>query len=138
MVAAARRQLTGRYATGVDRLLWETEKRPMPDPDAVAAVIAAADHAEPLDIASALVLSQEARLSLDHLEHDLFEAARAAGITAAAIAAVLELPGETAVQARRRWLAKRRAMPYAQAGPFRSDAQDSPDGAADRPPAQIG
>ena len=35
MVAAARRHLTERHATGVDRLLWDAEKRPMPDQDAV-------------------------------------------------------------------------------------------------------
>jgi len=111
MVAAARRRLTERHATGVDRLLWDAEKRPMPDQDAIAAVTAAAGQAAPLDIASALILMQEARLVLDHLEHDLFQAARAAGIAAAAIAAVLELPDEAAAQARQRRLTRRRAMP---------------------------
>ena len=113
MVSSARRHLNERYAAGVDRLLWHGEKRPMPDPDAITAVITAGDKAEPLDIASALVLVQSARLSLDHLEHDLFEAAQAAGISATGIAAVLELPDETAAQARQQWLAQRRALPHA-------------------------
>ena len=33
MVSASRRHLTERYATGVDRLLWDTEKRLIPDPE---------------------------------------------------------------------------------------------------------
>ncbi|HEX6518783.1 MAG TPA: hypothetical protein VF070_02040 [Streptosporangiaceae bacterium] len=111
VVAAARQHLNERYATGVDRLLWEAEKRPMPDSDAMAAVITPGGRAEALDIASALVLVQAARLNLDHLEHDLFEGAHAAGITAMAIAAILELPDEAAARERREWLAKRRALP---------------------------
>jgi hypothetical protein len=116
MVAAARRHLTGRYAAGVDRMLWEGGKRPMPDPDAIAAVITAAGQATALDIASALVLVQAVRLGLDHLEHDLFEAAGAAGIMAEAIAAVLDLTDGAAAQARHQWLAQRRALPQAAAG----------------------
>ncbi|HZR48111.1 MAG TPA: hypothetical protein VFB06_01190 [Streptosporangiaceae bacterium] len=56
MVDAARRHLTGQYASGVDLLLWDLEKRPMPDGDAVQAVVSArADGHRPdaLDIASA-------------------------------------------------------------------------------------
>lgn len=132
MVTAARRHLTTRYATGVDRLLWETEKHPMPDAAAITAAVAAGDRADALDIASALVLVQASRLGLDHLEHDLFAAGQAAGITAAAIAAVLDLPDEAAAEARQRWLAGRRAMPHADAGLLRIGAQGSPDHAADR------
>ncbi len=112
MVAAARRHLNERYAAGVDQVLWQTEKRPMPDPAAVSAVIAAGDRAESLDIVSALLLVQTIRHSVDQLEYALFEAAREAGIAAAAIAAVLGLPDEAAAQARERWLtARRRVFP---------------------------
>jgi len=113
MAARARQHLNERYAIGVDRLLWEADKRPMPDVDAVAAVIAADGQAEALDIASALLLVHTARLRLDHLEHELFEAAQAAGITNLAIAAVLDLPDEAAAHARRQWLAERRMLPHA-------------------------
>jgi len=113
MVMAARRHLTGRYAAGVDRLLWESGTRPMPDPGAITAVIRAAGEATALDIASALVLVQAVRLSLDHLEHALFDAAGAAGIMAEAIAAVLDLTDGAAARARYEWLAQRRALPQA-------------------------
>jgi hypothetical protein len=115
MVTAARRHLTERYAAGVDRLLWDDGKRPMPDQDAISSVVTAGVQAEALDIASALVLVQAGRLGLDHLEHDLFDAAAAIGITAMAIAAVLDLPDEAAAHTRRRWLVKRRALPQAAA-----------------------
>jgi hypothetical protein len=114
MVTAARRHLTERYAAGVDRLLWDGGKRPMPDLDAITSAIKAGAQAEPLDIASALVLVQAARLGLDHLEHDLFDAAATAGVSTTAVAAVLDLPDEAAAHARRRWLAKRRALPHKQ------------------------
>lgn len=42
MVDASRRHLTERYASGVDLLLWETEKRLVPDLDAIKAVTGAA------------------------------------------------------------------------------------------------
>jgi hypothetical protein len=132
MVTGARRHLTERYATGVDRLLWETEKHPMPDAAAITAAVAAGDRADALDIASALVLVQASRLALDHLEHDLFAAGQAAGITAATIAAVLDLPDEAAAQARQHWLTGRRAMPHVDAGLLRMGAQGSPAHAADR------
>lgn len=98
MVTAARRHLSDRYAAGVDRLLWDNDKRPMPDLDAVTAVIGAAGHAEVLDIASALVVVHASRLGLDHIEHDLLQAAHAVGLTDEAIAAVLDLPGEAAAR----------------------------------------
>src|SRR5262249_50863039 len=109
LVAAARQHLSKRYASGVDRVLWEAEQRPMPDPAAVRAVIAAGSGAEALDIASSLILVQVIRQGVDALEFELFEAVRAAGITDAAVAAVLGLSGEAAAQARQQWLSDRQA-----------------------------
>ena len=118
IVSASRRHLTERYASGVDLLLWETEKRLIPDLDAIKSVAkaAASGRAEGLDMGAALVLVQAARLGLDRLEGELFEAAGAMGMRPEAIAAVLELPDAAAVDKRRRWLEDRRALPYAPAG----------------------
>ena len=112
MVDASRRHLTERYASGVDLLLWETEKRLVPDLDAIAAVTgrAASGQAEGLDMGAALVLVQAARLGLDRLECDLFDAARAMGMRPEAIAAVLELPDAEAAEERHRWLKTRRDL----------------------------
>ncbi len=128
MVAASRRHLTERYATGVDLLLWETEKRLVPDLDAIRSVTqaAAAGRAEGLDMGAALVLVQAARLGLDRLEYELFEAARAMGMRPEAIAAVLDLPDASAAEKRQRWLEGRRALPYVPAGAQRP----GPDGPA--------
>ena len=81
MVNASRRHLTERYAAGVDLLLWETEKRLIPDLDAIKSVTeaAASGRAEGLDVGAALVLVQAARLGLDRLEGELFEAAQGRG-----------------------------------------------------------
>ena len=112
MVGASRRHLTERYASGVDLLLWETEKRLIPDLDAIRSVTAAAaGRAEGLDMGAALVLVQAARLGLDRLECELFEAAHAMGMRPEAIAAVLELPDAAAAEKRQRWLEGRRAEP---------------------------
>ena len=110
MVTASRRHLTERYASGVDLLLWETEKRLIPDLDAIRAVTeaAASGRADGLDMGAALVLVQAARLGLDRLEAGLFEAARAIGMSPEAIAAVLELPDAAAAEERQRWLEGRR------------------------------
>ena len=118
MVNASRRHLTERYASGVDLLLWETEKRLIPDLDAIKSVIqaAASGRAEGLDLGAALVLVQAARLGLDRLEHELFEAARAMDMHPEAIAAVLDLPGAAAAEKRQRWLEARQALPYAPTG----------------------
>jgi len=115
MVDASRRHLTERYASGVDLLLWETEKRLVPDLDAIKAVVGAAvsGQAEGLDMGAALVLVQAARLGLDRLECDIFDAARVMGMRPEAIAAVLELPDAAAAEKRHRWLETRRALPYA-------------------------
>jgi hypothetical protein len=117
MVNASRRHLTERFASGVDLLLWETEKRLIPDLDAISSVTeaAATGRAEGLDMGAALVLVQAARLALDRLECELFDAALAMGMRAEAIAAVLELPDATAAGKRHRWLQTRRALPYATA-----------------------
>jgi len=114
MVDASRRHLTERYASGVDLLLWETEKRLVPDLDVIKAVTDAAvsGQAEGLDMGAALVLVQAVRLGLDRLECDLFDAARAMGMRPEAIAAVLELPDAAAAEKRHRWLETRRALPY--------------------------
>jgi hypothetical protein len=115
MVTASRRHLTERYASGVDRLLWDTEKRLVPDLDAIRSVIDAASsgHAEALDIGAGLVLLQAVRLEVDRLEHDVFEGAHAMGMGEEAIAAVLDLPDAAAASKRRRWLKGRWALPYA-------------------------
>ena len=114
-VTASRRHLTERYATGVDLLLWETEKRLIPDLDAIKSVTeaAASGRAEGLDVGAALVLVQAARLGLDRLEGELFEAAQGMGMRPEAIAAVLDLPDAAAADKRQRWLEARRALPYA-------------------------
>ena len=118
MADASRRHLTERYASGVDLLLWETEKRLVPDLDAIKAAAAAAGtgRAEGLDLGAALVLVQAARLGLDRLECELFDAAGAMGMRPEAIAAVLDLPDAAAADKRHRWLKARRALPYAAPG----------------------
>jgi hypothetical protein len=90
-VAASRAHLTERYASGVDRLLWDAEKRLMPNLDAVRSVIRAAPPAQAgaLDISASLVLLQAARLELDRLEHEVFEAAHEAGMNVETLAAAL-------------------------------------------------
>ena len=117
MASASRRHLTDRYAVGVDRLLWDTEKRLVPDLDAIRSVIAAArgGQAEALDVGAALVLLQAARLELDRLEFQTLEAAHGMGMQDEAVAAVLELPDAAAAQARYRALEARRALPYQEA-----------------------
>jgi hypothetical protein len=145
MVTASRKHLTKRYASGVDLLLWETEKRLIPDLDAIRSVTEAvsAGQAEGLDMGAALVLVQAARLGLDRLEYELFEGAQAMGMQSEAIAAVLDLADAAAADKRHRWLTTRRALPYtsaesqspetlttpakrAQAGPRSAQASGSP------------
>jgi hypothetical protein len=124
MVNASRRHLTERYASGVDLLLWETEKRFIPDLDAIksATEAAASGQAEGLDMGAALVLVQAARLALDRLEGELFEAAHAMGMRSEAIAAVLDLPDAASADQRQRWLEARRALPYATAESQRQES----------------
>ena len=96
-------------------MLWDTEKRLIPDLDAIRSVIDAASsgHAEALDIGAGLVLLQAVRLEVDRLEHDVFEGAHGLGMGEEAIAAVLDLPDAAAASKRRRWLKGRWALPYA-------------------------
>jgi hypothetical protein len=118
-VQQARAYLTSRHATGVDEVLWETRKRPMPDRDAIDAVITAGDqpqdggeHAEPGDIAAALVVLSAVRLNLDQTEARLLKTAQASGMGLEQIAALLHLSvGE--VQERHRQLKPRLDEPAA-------------------------
>ncbi len=125
MVDASRRHLTERYASGVDLLLWETEQRFIPDLDAIKTVTeaAASGQAEGLEMGAALVLVQAARLALDRLESELFEAAHGMGMRSEAIAAVLDLPDAAAADKRQRWLEARRALPYGTAESQRPESE---------------
>lgn len=129
MVTASRKHLTERYASGVDLLLWETEKRLIPDLDAIRSVTEAlsAGQAEGLDMGAALVLVQAARLGLDRLEYELFEGAQAMGMQSEAIAAVLDLADAAAADKRHRWLTTRRALPYTPAELQSPDTLTTPD-----------
>jgi hypothetical protein len=131
MVTASRKHLTERYASGVDLLLWETEKRLIPDLDAIRSVTEAlsAGQAEGLDMGAALVLVQAARLGLDRLEFELFEGAQAMGMQSEAIAAVLDLADAAAADKRHRWLTTRRALPYTPAELQSPDSLTTPAGA---------
>ena len=114
MVDSSRRHLAERYATGVYRLLWEQEKRPMPDADAVRAVVSAAAaerRVDVLDVGAALVIVQAMRLELDLLEADVLDAAETSGVPDESVAAVLELPGAAAAAARHRMLSAKRELP---------------------------
>ncbi len=116
VVTAARQHLTSRHADGVSRLFWDLEQRPMPDADAVRAVLSAAKGeatVEALDVGAALVVLQAMRLALDLLEADVLDTAQAAGVPAEAVAAVLELPGAATAEARHRQLRAKRALPLA-------------------------
>lgn len=116
MVASSRRHIAEHYATGVDRLLWEQEKRPMPDADAVRTVVATAaaeGGADVLDIGAALVIVQAMRLELDLLEADVFDAAEASGVADESVAAVLGLPDAAAAAARHQMLSAKRDLPRA-------------------------
>lgn len=125
LVTASRRHLTSEFAQGLDRLLWDLEKRPMPDFDAVNGVICAA-QAEPsvdaLSIGAALVLVQSLRLELDGLEADVFDAALASGMDHDSLAAVLDLPDAAAARRWQQYLEARRELPRAAASsPLRHD-----------------
>ncbi|WP_344259914.1 hypothetical protein [Actinomadura napierensis] len=115
MVRAARVHLTGRYAKGVQVLLWETYERPMPDVDAIEAVIKAAEDGTAIgpDLAAALVLAQAVRLDADRREFRLLNAARDAGLEAEAIATVLDLPGAHAAREHIDHLVRRASRPVA-------------------------
>lgn len=135
MVTASRRHLTSAYARGVDRMLWEIEKRPMPDVDAVHAVIAESETEQPpdaLSVGAALILLHSMRLELDCLEADVFDAGLAGGVGYEAIAAVLELTDAAAARRRQDYLGARRQLPREPPPPQRQGTVDrgSPEAAA--------
>ncbi|MGI8333069.1 hypothetical protein ACRYCC_24205 [Actinomadura scrupuli] len=110
MVRAARAYLTPRYAVGVDQFLWETKEHPLPDLDAIDAIIDASDRAQegtgdqppPMAVAAALVVLGAARLNIDQTEARLLDAAQAAGMGWEQIAAILDLSAEAAEERHRR------------------------------------
>lgn len=124
-MTASRQHLTERYAAGVDRLIWEQDKRVMPDVAAVKAMVSAASagEADVLDIGAALVTLQAVRLETDLLEADVLDAAESGAVAAESVAAVLGLPDADAVDARHRMLTSRRELPLALAGQVPPDAK---------------
>jgi len=117
VVSDARRHLSIVYARGTDRLMWDLEKRPLPDMEAVAAVLAAGAKAHLLDIEAALVLVQAQRLDLDGAEYELIGQVHAAGVGADGVAAMLDLPGPAQAATRYQQLAERYRLPRAEAPP---------------------
>lgn len=134
MVTASRRHLTTEYAHGVDRLLWDMDKRPMPDLDAIHAVVAANQAHLPvdaLDIGAGLILLLEMRLELDCLEADVLGAALDSGLALDSLAAVLELPDPVLMRSRLDYLLARRELPRPSAQP--APPQNPQDGGPGRP-----
>lgn len=119
LVRAARKHLTGRFARGVEALLWDSRGRPLADADAIAAVIRAAASGEvtDMDMAAALVCAQAVRLDADRLEYRLLRAARQAGLGFEKIAAVLDLPSAEAAERYCSRLRERAMLPVDPAGP---------------------
>lgn len=131
-VSAARRQLNEQYTSRVERLLWELDKQPIPDVEAIRRAITATGSGEADSAVPALVLLQAARLGLDRLEAQAFDAAHAAGISDETLAAVLGLPGAAAAAAWHQWLTARQALPYDEPPPARQPVPDGPADAAAR------
>ncbi|MDL4815263.1 hypothetical protein [Actinomadura opuntiae] len=136
IVQQARAYLTPRHATGVDGLLWQSRERPMPDRDAIDAVITAGERArhgtgdspEPVEVAAALLVLSAVRLALDQTEARLLNTARAAGMGFEQIAAVLDLSVEEAEE-RHRQLEPRLDEPAAAPSPppaGRTTARNAP------------
>ncbi len=114
MVTASRRHLTTRYASGLREMLWDLEKRPMPDREAIQAVVSAAAAGETVDgfdIGSAMVLTRALRLEVDLMEADVLDVARASGLSAESIAALLDLPDAATVLDRYQMLVAKRELP---------------------------
>ncbi|TYK51066.1 hypothetical protein [Actinomadura decatromicini] len=147
-VRAARIYLTSRHATGLDELLWEERKRPMPDGAAVNAVIAASGRARrgvgdapsPMDVAAALVLLSALRSNLDLAEARLLDTARVTGLGIEQLAAVLGVSVAEAEERRGRLeplLDECAALPStalpSTAWPAKSKAADQPTGQTSRP-----
>jgi len=132
LVTASRRHLTERYASGVDRLLWNREKRCLSDLAAIELVTdaALAGLADALDLGAALVLVHAGRLNLDGLEYEIFQGAHAAGMRREALAAILGLPDAAAVSERQQWLEDRHALPRAEAEQILPDGPGHAEAAA--------
>ncbi|MBO2456359.1 hypothetical protein [Actinomadura violacea] len=141
IVLQARAYLTPRHATGVDEFLWQARERPMPDRDAIDAVIDAGDRAqhgtgdgpEPVEVAAALLVLSAVRLNLDQTEARLLNTAQAAGMGFEQIAAVLNLGVEEAEE-RYRQLKPRLDEPAAPSPPPTRRAT-TPGGSPRRPGA---
>ncbi|MCW2863770.1 MAG: hypothetical protein JWP48_5478 [Actinoallomurus sp.] len=126
VVRAARAYLTSRYAAGMDQVLWELIEHPLPDLDAIDAVVADSDRAqrgygdqpEPVAVAAALVVLGAARLEVDQTEARLLDAAQASAMGWEQIAAILGLTVEEAEE-RHRQLKPRLDDPVAQVLPPR-------------------
>lgn len=116
LISTARSHLAGRFARGVEAVLWEGRSLPLPDIEAVRLVTqAAAEGAEisKQDVAAALIATRSARLDLDRFEADLLDAALKNGLKWGHLAHVLGLPdGDTACRYYDR-LVSRRELPVA-------------------------
>ncbi|WP_141955490.1 hypothetical protein [Actinoallomurus bryophytorum] len=129
-VRAARAYLTQRHATGADQILWELTEHPLPDLDAIDAVIAASDRAQrgpgdqpqPMAMAAALVVLGAARLDMDQTEARLLDAAQASAMGWEQIAAILGLTIEE-TEERHRHLKPRLDQPVAHVLPPRPYGQ---------------
>jgi hypothetical protein len=139
-VQQARAFLTPRYATGVDGFLWQSRERPMPDRDAIDAVIDAGDRAqrgdgdgtEPVEVAAALLVLSAVRLALDQTEARLLDTAQASGLSFEQIASVLDLGVEEAEE-RHRQLQPRLDEPTAAPSPSPPHRAGAPGSRPHRP-----
>lgn len=144
-VQQARAYLTPRHATGVDGFLWQSRERPMPDRDAINAVITAGaraqcgtgDHPEPVEVAAALLVLSAVRLGLDQTEARLLNTAQASGMGFEQIAAVLDLSVEEAEE-RYRQLKPRLDEPAATPSPPPPRRAGAPGGSPHRPGTRAG
>ena len=130
MVRTARAYLTSHYAAGADQVLWDLTEHPLPDLDAIDAVVAASDRAQrgpseqpqPMEVAAALVVLGAARLDMDQTEARLLDAAQASTMGWEQIAAILGLTVEEAEE-RHRQLKPRLDEPTARVLPPRPYGQ---------------
>ena len=91
VVAASRRHLTSRYATGLDGFLWDTDQIPLPGRAAIQVVVLAAQPRRTglgRDLVAALVLIQVVRRELEAEEAELHAAAGQAGLSREILAVV--------------------------------------------------
>lgn len=116
LVTAARSRLAARFAHGVDEVLWQGRKLPMPDREAITKVLHAAAQGADLsaeDLAAALIVSGAVRLDLDRLEADLLDAAVQYGMDWGQIASILDLSDADTARRHYHHLAVRRRQPVA-------------------------